>query len=169
MPGVFSKAFRSAEETARKHQVTREQQDDYAIESYRRAAESWKSGAFAAEIAPVTVAGRGGETVITEDEEYKNIKVDKVRGLRPVFDKAGTVTAANASGINDGASAVVLATKAKVDELGLKPLGRIIGTWYVSSQYVGALTTRCSIRGCRHCAYRLVRPAQIWYPPRMLT
>lgn len=114
------------EETAKKYGITREAQDDYAIESYRRAAEAWKAGSFSAEIAPVTIKSPRGDTVVSEDEEYKNIKVDKVRSLRAVFAKDGTITAANASSINDGASAVVLATQAKVDELGLKPLAKIL-------------------------------------------
>jgi len=74
----------------------------------------------------VTIKDRKGETVVKEDEEYKGLKLEKVKGLRPVFSKTGTVTAANASNINDGASAVVVATKAKSEELGLKPLARII-------------------------------------------
>jgi len=123
--------FTSAEETARKHSVSREAQDDYAIESYRRAAEATKSGAYKNEIAPVTIKDpRRGDTVITEDEEVKNIKLDKVRGLRPVFQKEnGTVTAANASSINDGASAVIVATQEKIDEYGLKPIARILCKW----------------------------------------
>lgn len=88
-----------AEATAKKYNITREQQDDYAIESYRRAGEAWKAGAFEAEIAPITIKDRRGDIVFKEDEEYKNIKLEKVKGLRPVFDKAGTVTAANASSI----------------------------------------------------------------------
>jgi acetyl-CoA C-acetyltransferase len=88
-----------AESSAKKLNITREEQDAYAIESYRRAAESWKSGAFDAEIAPISIKDRKGETIFKEDEEYKNIKPDKVAGLRPVFDKNGTVTAANASSI----------------------------------------------------------------------
>lgn len=81
-----------AEDTARKHNLSREDQDAYAIESYRRAAEAWKSGAFDKEIAPVTIPDRRGDIIFKEDEEYKNIKVDKVRSLRPVFQKDGTVT-----------------------------------------------------------------------------
>lgn len=115
-----------AEETAKKHSVTREEQDTYALQSYDRAAKAWSAGAFQAEIAPVTIADRRGDIVFKEDEEYKNVKPEKVRTLRPVFAKDGTVTAANASKINDGASALVLASKAKVDEAGLKPLARII-------------------------------------------
>jgi acetyl-CoA acetyltransferase len=91
------------------------------------AAAAWSAGAFQAEIAPVTlVDARKGDTVISEDEEYKKIKVDKVSSLRPVFSKTGTVTAANASNLNDGASALVLASQEKVDEYGLKPLARIV-------------------------------------------
>jgi acetyl-CoA C-acetyltransferase len=88
-----------AENTVKNMNITREEQDAYAIESYRRAAEAWKSGAFEKEIAPITIKARGGETIFKEDEEVKNIKLDKVPGLRPVFDKNGTVTAANASSI----------------------------------------------------------------------
>ncbi|PWN52393.1 thiolase [Violaceomyces palustris] len=116
-----------AENTAKKMSITREAQDAYAIQSYKRAAEAWKAGAFAAEIAPVTIADpRKGDTVIVEDEEYKNVKFDKLPTLRPVFDKNGTVTAANASTLNDGASAVVLASKSEADKLGIKPLARIV-------------------------------------------
>lgn len=115
-----------AENTAKKHELTREAQDAYAIESYKRAAEAWKNGAFANEVTPVTIKDKKGDVVVSEDEEYKNIKLDKVAGLRPVFDKNGTVTAANASTINDGASAVILASKAAADKAGVKPLARII-------------------------------------------
>ncbi|ELU43151.1 3-ketoacyl-CoA-thiolase, peroxisomal [Rhizoctonia solani AG-1 IA] len=112
-----------AENTAKKHGISREDQDAHAIESYKRAAKAWESGAFQAEIAPVTVTDRKGTTVIKEDEEYKNVKFDKIPTLKPVFQKEnGTVTAANASNLNDGASAVVLTSAAKAAELGLKPL-----------------------------------------------
>lgn len=117
---------RSAEETAEKHQITREDQDAYCLESYRKAADAWKAGAFKNEIAPVTLKTRAGETVIAEDEEYKNVKPEKVPSLRPVFKKNGTVTAANASTLNDGASALVLASQDKVSELGLTPLAKVI-------------------------------------------
>jgi acetyl-CoA acetyltransferase len=121
----------SAEETSRKHNITRKEQDDFAIESYRRAAEAWKSGAFSAEVVPITIPDpRKGDIVIKEDEEYKNIKVDKVASLKPVFKKdGGTVTAANASTLNDGASAVVLASEEKLKTLGSKPLAKIIGQY----------------------------------------
>ncbi|KAI5480600.1 acetyl-CoA C-acetyltransferase [Pseudohyphozyma bogoriensis] len=116
-----------ADETARKHNVTREDQDAFAINSYSKADAAWKAGAFANEIAPVTIVdARKGDTTISEDEEYKKIKVEKVASLKPVFSKTGTVTAANASNLNDGASALVLASQEKVDELGLKPLAKVI-------------------------------------------
>jgi acetyl-CoA C-acetyltransferase len=116
-----------AEETARKHEITREHQDEFALESYRKAAAAWAAGAFKAEIAPVTIVdARKGNTVVIEDEEYKKILPAKVPSLRPVFTKTGTVTAANASNLNDGASALVLASQEKVTELGLKPLAKII-------------------------------------------
>ncbi|KAK4705572.1 acetyl-CoA C-acetyltransferase, partial [Phenoliferia sp. Uapishka_3] len=116
-----------AEKTAKDHSITREAQDAFALESYRRAAEAWSAGAFTAEIAPVTIAdARKGDTVVKEDEEYKKILPAKVPSLRPVFQKTGTVTAANASNLNDGASAIILASAEKVEELGLKPLAKVI-------------------------------------------
>ncbi|GAA5898479.1 hypothetical protein JCM6882_007789 [Rhodosporidiobolus microsporus] len=116
-----------AEETAKKHQITREDQDAYCLESYRKAADAWKAGAFKGEIAPVTLSNpRTGDVVVEEDEEYKKIKPEKVSSLRPVFKKDGTVTAANASNLNDGASALVLASQDKVTELGLKPLAKVV-------------------------------------------
>jgi len=115
-----------ADETAKKHGITRESQDEHAIESYKRAARAWKDGVFTAEIAEVVIKDKKGETIIREDEEYKNVKFDKVPTLRPVFVKDGTVTAANASNLNDGASAVILTSYAKAQELGLKPLARIV-------------------------------------------
>lgn len=116
-----------AENTAKKMTISREEQDEYAIESYRRAAEAWKAGAFKDEIVAVTIKDKKGDIVVAEDEEYKNIKLDKVSTLRPVFDKNGTVTAANASTLNDGASAVILASKEEADKAGAKPLAKIIG------------------------------------------
>lgn len=114
--------------TASKLSITREQQDDHALSSYTRAEESWASGAFKDEIAPVTVKGRKGDTVVAEDEDYKKLIKDKFRGLKPAFNKEnGTVTAANASTLNDGASAVVLASGDVVEKEGLKPIARILG------------------------------------------
>ncbi|KAF9907572.1 erg10, acetyl-CoA C-acetyltransferase [Linnemannia zychae] len=116
-----------AENTADKLKITREQQDAHAVESYTRAAKAWKDGVFANEIVPVTIKDKRGDKTFAEDEEYKNVKFDKIPSLKPVFQKVnGTVTAANASSLNDGASALVLMTRAKADELGLKPLARIL-------------------------------------------
>ena len=117
-----------ADNTAKEMNISREEQDAYAIQSYTRAADAWKAGAFKDEVVPVEIQGRKGETiVIDEDEEYKNVMFDKIPSLRPVFEKDGTVTAANASTMNDGASALVLASKEKVEELGLKPIAKILG------------------------------------------
>ncbi len=112
---------------AREHEFSREEQDAFAIESYTRAANAWKEGKFSDEVVPVEIPQRRGEPVImSEDEEYKNVRMDKIPSLRPAFDKEGTVTAANASTLNDGASAVVLMSKAKMEELGLKPMAKIV-------------------------------------------
>lgn len=117
-----------AEHTAKKHGITREMQDDHAIESYKRVERAYAEGKFEAELAPVTVKGRKGDTIVKEDEEPKKVMYDKIRGLRPAFvrDSSGTVTAANSSKLNDGASAVVLMTEAKMKELGVKPLAKIL-------------------------------------------
>jgi acetyl-CoA C-acetyltransferase len=116
-----------ADTTAEKYQISREDQDEYAINSYKRAAASTEAGLFADEIIPVEVPQRKGDPlVVKEDEEYKRVKFEKIPQLRPAFTKTGTVTAANASTINDGASALVLASAKKVKELGLKPLARIV-------------------------------------------
>ncbi len=117
-----------ADNTAKEMNITREEQDEYAISSYKRSAESWVNGAFNDEIVPVEMPQRRGEPIlVTEDEEYKNVKFEKIPGLRPVFSKEGTVTAANASTINDGASALLLMSKEKAEELGIKPIAKIIG------------------------------------------
>lgn len=112
---------------AREHEFSREEQDAFAIESYTRAANAWKEGKFSDEVVPVEIPQRRGEPIImSEDEEYKNVRMDKIPSLRPAFDKEGTVTAANASTLNDGASAVVLMSKSKMEELGLKPMAKIV-------------------------------------------
>ncbi len=117
-----------ADNTAKEMNISREDQDAYAIASYKRSAESWKAGKFNDEVVPVEVKDRKGNvTLFAEDEEYRNVNFDKIPGLKPAFSKDGTVTAANASTLNDGASAVVLISKEKADELGLKPLARIRG------------------------------------------
>lgn len=108
------------------HGFSREDQDAYAIQSYKRSADAWKSGKFDEEVVPVEVPQRRGEPVVVkEDEEYKNIKFDKVSKLRAAFSKDGTATAANSSTINDGAGAVVLMSREKANELNLKPLATI--------------------------------------------
>ncbi|KAF0722311.1 hypothetical protein Ae201684P_012600 [Aphanomyces euteiches] len=107
---------------------TREDQDKYAIESYTRAANAAKSGKFAAEIVPVSIPNRKGDpTIVTQDDEIYNVKLDKIPSLRPAFKKDGTVTAANASPLNDGAAALVVMSAEKAKALGLKPLARILG------------------------------------------
>lgn len=117
----------AAELCAKECNISREAQDAFAIESYKRAAAAWQSGAFNDEIVGVEVPQRKGDPLlITEDEEYKNVMMDKIPSLRPVFQKEGTVTAANASTLNDGASAVVLMSKEKMEELGVKPLAKIV-------------------------------------------
>lgn len=117
-----------ADNTAKEMNISREDQDAFAISSYKRSAESWKAGKFKDEVVPVEIKDRKGNiSVIAEDEEYKNVNFDKIPGLKPAFNKDGTVTAANASTLNDGASAVVLVSKEKAEELGLKPLARIRG------------------------------------------
>lgn len=120
--GVF------AERCAAEYGFSREDQDAFAIESYKRSAAAWEKGHFAEEIVPVEVPQRRGEPIIfAEDEEYKNVKYDKISTLPTVFQREnGTVTAANASTINDGASALILVSKEKLEELGLKPLAKII-------------------------------------------
>ncbi len=117
-----------ADHTAREMRITREEQDQYAIESYRRAAAATQQGHLQNEIVPVSVPQRKGDPIIVEeDEEYQKVNFDKVPALRPVFSKEGTVTAANASTINDGASALVLASATKVKELGLTPIAKVRG------------------------------------------
>lgn len=116
----------AAELCAKECNISREEQDAFAIESYRRSAEAWKNNAFSDEIVPVMVPQRKGDPMpFAEDEEYPNVAIDKIPGLRPVFQKDGTVTAANASTLNDGAAALVLMSSKKAEELGLKPLARI--------------------------------------------
>lgn len=117
-----------ADNTAKEKNISREEQDEYAINSYKRSAKSWEDGLFNDEVVPVEVPQRRGEPIIvSEDEEFKNVKFEKIPNLRPVFDKDGTVTAANASTINDGASAIILISKKKAEELGIKPVARIAG------------------------------------------
>ncbi len=117
-----------AEVCAEGMEFSREEQDAFALESYKRSAEAWKAGRFSNEIVPVEIPQRKGDPIIfSEDEEYKNIKAEKVPTLRPVFKADGTVTAANASTLNDGAAAMVLMSREKAEELGLKPIALLKG------------------------------------------
>ena len=117
-----------AELCAEEYQFTREDQDAFALESYRRSAAAWDGRKFANEVVPVAVPQRRGDAIVVDtDEEYTKVNTDKVPQLRPVFKKDGTVTAANASTLNDGASAVVLMSASKAAELGLDPIARITG------------------------------------------
>ncbi len=116
-----------ADATAVKYNISREEQDAYAVESYHRAKRATDDGTFRREIVPVAVPQRrGDDLMIDEDEEYKRVKFDKIPALRPAFGKDGTVTAANASTINDGAAALVLCSAEKSKELGLPPIARIV-------------------------------------------
>ena len=117
------------EAAADKHSISRESQDAHAIESYRRAERAWKAGAFDAEIAPVTIKGKKGDTIVREDEEYKRVIYEKVPTLRPSFKpNGGTITAANSSSLNDGASALILMSAEKAKELGATPLAKVVCT-----------------------------------------
>ncbi|NDG93936.1 MAG: acetyl-CoA C-acyltransferase [Gammaproteobacteria bacterium] len=116
-----------AQDVADQHQLTREGMDEYAIGSLRRAMAAIESGALTAEIAPVTVKHRRGETIIDTDEQPGNANIDKIPQLKPAFKADGTVTAANSSSISDGASALVLASETAVAEKGLKPMAKILG------------------------------------------
>ncbi len=116
----------AADMCAKECNISREDQDAFAIESYKRSAKAWSEGRFKDEIVPVEMVGRKGDVVLFgEDEEYKSVNFDKIPQLKPVFSKEGTVTAANASTMNDGAAAVVLMSEEKMNALGLKPLARI--------------------------------------------
>ena len=136
-----------ADATAAKYEITREQQDEFAIQSYKRSAAAWESGAFTNEVVPVEIVDRRGNvTVFAQDEEYKNVRFDKIPTLKPVFTKEGTVTAANASTINDGAVALVLASEEAVERLNLKPIGRVISyadgahepEWFTTAPIIAA-------------------------------
>ncbi|WP_295223309.1 acetyl-CoA C-acyltransferase [uncultured Chryseobacterium sp.] len=117
-----------AEKCATDYSISREEQDNFAIESYKRAAKAWSEGKFADEVVPVEIPQRKGEPIVfAEDEEYKTVNFDRIPTLPTVFKKEeGTVTAANASTLNDGASALILVSKEKMEELGLKPLAKIV-------------------------------------------
>jgi acetyl-CoA C-acetyltransferase len=136
-----------ADATAARYQISREAQDAYAIESYKRAAAATENGWLKDEIVPVAIPQRKGDPIlITEDEEFKKVHFDKIPGLRPAFSPDGTVTAANASTINDGASALILASEEAVKKYGLKPIAKIRGfadaeqepEWFTTAPTVAA-------------------------------
>ncbi|MGZ3790725.1 MAG: thiolase family protein [Bdellovibrio sp.] len=136
----------AAEICVKEHNFTREQQDAFAINSYKKAQDAWSKGVFKNEIAPVVVEGRKGSVTIDKDEEPFNTNFEKIPGLKPAFDKAGTITAANASKINDGAAALVLMAETEAKKRGLKPLAKIVshGTFahdpkYFTTAPVGAI------------------------------
>ena len=117
----------AADLTAKKFDISREEQDNFAINSYKQTAKSWTSGKFNDEVIPVPIPQRKGDPIMmTEDEEYKNVNFDKIPNLRPVFEKDGSVTAANASTINDGAACVILVSEKKLKELGLEPMAEVL-------------------------------------------
>lgn len=117
-----------ADACAVEYKFSREEQDEFAIQSYKRSQKAWEEGKFKNEVVPVEVPQRRGEPVlVSEDEEYKNVKMDKIASLRPAFSKEGTVTAANASTINDGASALILMSREKAEEMGFPVLATIRG------------------------------------------
>ncbi len=117
----------AAELCAKEYKFSREEQDDFAIQSYKRSADATEKGLFKDEIVPVEVPQRKGDPLVVDrDEEFSNVNFEKIPHLRPVFQKDGTVTAANASTINDGAAAVVIMDGEKARELGIKPLAKIL-------------------------------------------
>ena len=136
-----------ADATASKYGFSREEQDAFAIASYQRSAAAWSEVNFQQEVVPVQIPQKKGDPIIfSQDEEYKNVKFDKIPSLRAVFTKDGTVTAANASTINDGAAATILMSEAKVKELGITPLARIVSfadaehepEWFTTAPTVAA-------------------------------
>jgi acetyl-CoA C-acetyltransferase len=151
----------AAELCATEMHISREAQDAYAISSYTRAAAAWAAGKFDAEIAPVEIPVKGKDPVVVrEDEDFRKVSFDKLPGLRPVFDKNGTVTAANASNLNDGASAVILMSKEKCEALGLKPLAKIIG--YADAQQAPEWFTTAPAKAIPLAMARAgVKPAEV--------
>ena len=126
---VYNKVHmgKCADECAKEYQISREDQDQFAIQSYQKASKATAKGLFENEIVTVAVSQRKtDDVIITEDEEFKNVRIDKIPNLKPVFSSDGTVTAANASTLNDGASAVILMTQEKADELNIQPLAKVI-------------------------------------------
>jgi acetyl-CoA C-acetyltransferase len=115
-----------AEKTVEKYQITREEQDNYCIRSYKKSAEAWGRGFFKDEVEIVEVQTRKGNIRVDQDEEFKKVKVEKIPTLKPAFEKNGTITAANASSINDGACALILMTAERAKTLGINPLAKVL-------------------------------------------
>jgi len=134
----------SADSTAAANSISREEQDAFATESYKRSQAAWEEGRFKDEVVPVTINSKKGDVVVEKDEEPWNVKFDKIAGLKPAFGKEGTVTAANASTMNDGAAALVLMSSEKADELGIKPLA-VIRSYADAEQEPEWFTTTPSI------------------------
>jgi acetyl-CoA C-acetyltransferase len=135
----------AADLTAVEQNISREDQDKFAIDSYTRSQNAWNNGRFQDEVVPVEIPSRKGEiTKFEKDEEPWNVKFDKIPGLKPAFGKEGTVTAANASTMNDGAAALVLMSKEKAAELGIKPIAKVI-SWADAEQAPEKFTTTPSI------------------------
>jgi len=134
----------AADATATENKVSREEQDAFATESYQRSQKAWEAGKFDNEVVPVTIASKKGDITIDKDEEPWNVKFDKIASLRPAFTKEGTVTAANASTMNDGAAALVLMSKEKAEVLGVKPIA-IIRSYADAEQEPEWFTTTPSI------------------------
>ena len=130
-----------AENTAREMGITRESQDEYAIQSYKRSAQAWENGSFKEEVVPIAIKDKKGSRIIHEDEEFKRVNFDKIPMLNSVFQKDGTVTAANSSTMNDGASALLLVSKNKAEALGLRPVAKIRGFADASQDPVWFTTT----------------------------
>ncbi len=137
----------SADETAVRFGISREAQDEYAMRSYRLAAEAWEQGRFRDEVVKVTIdAGKGRTTIVEQDEEFTRVNFEKIPHLKPAFSKEGTVTAANSSTINDGAASILLVSGEKMKALGLKPLARIVSfadaeqepKWFTTTPTVAA-------------------------------
>lgn len=134
----------AADIIASEQKISREEQDAFATESYKRSQTAWTEGRFAEEVVPVTIASKKGDAIVDKDEEPWNVKFDKIAALKPAFGKEGTVTAANASTMNDGAAAVVLMSKEKADELGRKPIA-VIRSYADAEQEPTYFTTTPSI------------------------
>ena len=131
----------AADIIAAESRVSREEQDAFAIESYKRSQSAWENGKFKDEVVPVSIQSKKGEVIIDKDEEPWNVKFDKIAALRPAFGKEGTVTAANASTMNDGAAALVLMSKEKAESLGLKPIAVLRSYAYAEQEPVYFTTT----------------------------